>query len=137
MRRRHLMKWTVELGLGLVILVWATTAAADTFRIPDAARQQELVHLLQQDLGACHGLYLTGGLGPALRPQDLRGKPVESLREVILRGRPGTPMPGWQAFITESEAGWMVQTLLIGLPDEKGLSDGKGLPYEKGLPDDH
>ena len=131
MRRRHIMKWTVELGLGLAILVWATTAAADTFRIPDAARQQELVHLLQQDCGACHGLYLTGGLGPALRPQDLRGKPVESLREVILRGRPGTPMPGWQAFITESEAGWMVQTLLTGLPDERQL------PYEKGLPDDH
>jgi cytochrome c55X len=125
------MKWAVELAVGLVILVWATTAAADTFRIPDATRQQELVHLLQQDCGACHGLYLTGGLGPALRPQDLRGKPVESLREVILRGRPGTAMPGWQAFITESEAGWMVQTLLNGLPDERRL------PYEKGLPDDH
>ena len=119
MRRRHVMKWTVELGLGLVFLVWATTAAADTFRIPDAARQRELVHLLQQDCGACHGLYLSGGLGPALRPQDLHGKSVESLREVILRGRPGTPMPGWQAFITESEAGWMAETLLRGLSNDR------------------
>ena len=118
MPRRYIMKWAVELGL--MILVWAATAgAADTFGIPGVDRQQELVHLLRQDCGACHGLCLTGGLGPGLRPQDLHGKPVESLSEVILRGRPGTPMPGWQTFITESEAGWMVETLLKGLPDDR------------------
>jgi cytochrome c55X len=111
------MNWAVEFALA--ILVWAaTTAAADTVGIPGAARQQELMHLLRQDCGACHGLYLTGGLGPGLRPQDLYGKPAESLSGVILRGRPGTPMPGWQAFITESEARWMVETLLKGLADD-------------------
>jgi len=116
------MTWAVEFALA--ILVWAATTAAadtvgDTIRTPGADRQQELIHLLRQDCGACHGLYLTGGLGPGLRPQDLYGKPVESLSEVILRGRPGTPMPGWQGFISESEAGWMVETLLKGLADDR------------------
>lgn len=107
-------------GFGLAIFFWAATAsAAEGAAIPDADRQRELVHLLRQDCGACHGLYLAGGLGPGLRPQDLRGKPVASLSEVILKGRPGTPMPGWQAFITGSEAGWMVETLLKGLPDDR------------------
>ena len=118
MRRRHMNKWILEFGLAM--LIWAATASAsDTIEIPGAGRQQELIDLLRQDCGACHGLYLTGGLGPALRPQDLRGKPDESLSEVILRGRPGTPMPGWQAFITRSEAGWMVNTLRKGLPDDR------------------
>ena len=122
MRRRDMMNWTVELGVefGLAMLVWAATASAsDTVEIPGAGRQRELIDLLRQDCGACHGLYLTGGLGPPLRPQDLRGKPAEGLSEVILRGRPGTPMPGWQAFITKSEAGWMVETLQKGLPDDR------------------
>lgn len=118
MQRRHIMNWAVEFGLAILILA-ATASAADGVAVPGADRQRELVHLLRQDCGACHGLYLAGGLGPGLRPQDLHGKPIESLSEVILRGRPGTPMPGWQAFITESEAGWMVETLLKGLPDDR------------------
>ena len=90
----------------LTALVWAATAAAnEALLIPDVARQRELVQLLRQDCGACHGLYLTGGLGPALRPEDLRGQPAENPREGILRGGAGTPMPGWETFITESEAG--------------------------------
>jgi cytochrome c55X len=112
------MNQAMEFGLAMLVCA-ATASAADPIGIPDAGRQQELIDLLRQDCGACHGLYLTGGLGPALRPQDLHGKPAESLSEVILRGRPGTPMPGWQAFITASEAGWMVERLLKGLPDDR------------------
>ena len=99
--------------------VGVTAAAKEAFLLRDVALQRELVQLLRRGCGACHGLYLTGGLGPALHPEDLRGKPAENLREVILRGRAGTPMPGWQAFITESEAGWMIELLRRGLPDER------------------
>jgi cytochrome c55X len=113
------MKWVLEFGLAILVGAAAAASAAGPVGDPNAGRQQELIDLLRQDCGACHGLYLTGGLGPGLRPQDLDGKPVESLSEVILRGRPGTPMPGWQAFITESEAGWMVETLRKGLPDDR------------------
>jgi len=77
-------------------------------------RQQALRHLLAQDCGSCHGLTLQGGLGPALTREALAGKSPEMLRAVILHGRPGTPMPPWQPFMSETEAAWLVQQLLDG-----------------------
>ena len=77
-------------------------------------RQQSLRHLLAQDCGSCHGLTLQGGLGPALTREALAGKSPEMLRAVILHGRPGTPMPPWQPFMSETEAAWLVQQLLEG-----------------------
>lgn len=110
--------WLV--GSGLAILAGAGQGqAGEPPAAPDTKRREALVHLLHQDCGACHGLLLTGGLGPALLPESLRGKPAEGLREVILKGRPGTPMPGWQPFLTEAEAGWMVEALMNGLTDER------------------
>jgi cytochrome c55X len=78
------------------------------------ARQQQLLYLLRQDCGSCHGLTLQGGLGPALTPQALRGKSADMLRAVILHGRPGTPMPPWQPFMNEAEATWLVELLQTG-----------------------
>jgi cytochrome c55X len=86
---------------------------------PSAARRQELTHLLRHDCGACHGLKLAGGLGPPLDPATLRGKPAEGLKQVILEGRPGTAMPGWQPFLTEREAQWMVDALMNGFSDAR------------------
>ena len=80
------------------------------------ARAQALRHLLVQDCGSCHGLTLQGGLGPALTRSALAGKPAVMLREVILHGRPGTPMPPWKNFMSEAEADWLVQLLLNGTP---------------------
>jgi cytochrome c55X len=58
---------------------------------------------------------LQGGLGPALTPEALAGKPPVMLRDVILHGRPGTPMPPWKTFLTERDAEWLVQVLVNGL----------------------
>jgi len=77
-------------------------------------RQRVLRHLLMQDCGSCHGLTLKGGLGPALTRDALAGKSPDMLREVILHGRPGTPMPPWKPFMTEVEAAWLVDQLLQG-----------------------
>ena len=88
--------------------LWSAAVCAD---IP-ASRQRELMHLLDQDCGSCHGLTRQGGLGPALTKQALAGKSAVMLRELILNGRPGTPMPPWKNFITEPEADWLVQVLL-------------------------
>jgi cytochrome c55X len=82
---------------------------------PDSQRQQQLMTLLAQDCGSCHGMSLRGGLGPALTPEALAGKPPVMLRDVILHGRPGTPMPPWKTFITERDAEWLVQVLVNGL----------------------
>ena len=84
---------------------------------PSAARQAELVHLVRQDCGSCHGMTLQGGLGPALLPAALAGKPVESLVATIIGGRPGTPMPPWHRFLTEDEAQWIVAKLMAGFPE--------------------
>ena len=98
----------------LMLLLCATGAMA----APDAARERELVHLVRQDCGSCHGMTLKGGLGPALLPSTLADKSAESLKYTILQGRPGTPMPGWQQFVSEAEAEWIVARLKTGFPEE-------------------
>ncbi len=86
---------------------------------PAPERARELVRMVRQDCGSCHGLTLKGGLGPPLLPETLREKPAESLRYTVLLGRPGTPMPPWNAFMTEAEADWIVHQLMAGFPEEE------------------
>lgn len=95
-------------------LFWLSTAAAAT--PPDAVRQQELVRLVRQDCGSCHGMTLQGGLGPALLPADLRDKSRDGLTAAIYEGRPGTPMPPWKQFMSEAEAAWIVDQLKSEFP---------------------
>jgi cytochrome c55X len=42
----------------------------------------------------------------------------DALVQTILHGRPGTPMPPWQPFVSEAEARWIVDRLLEGFPNE-------------------
>ena len=84
---------------------------------PSPPRQAELLNLVRQDCGSCHGLSLNGGLGLPLTPQILGEKSPEILKETILHGRTGTPMPPWNPFMSEAEAGWIVEILMKGLPD--------------------
>jgi cytochrome c55X len=85
---------------------------------PSAERQRELVNLVRQDCGSCHGMTFRGGLGPPLTADALRERPAESLKLTILNGRPGTPMPPWRPFVTEAEASWIVEQLQKGILDE-------------------
>ena len=85
---------------------------------PTPERQRELVRMVRQDCGSCHGMHLTGGLGPALTKEALAGKPLESLQATILRGRHGTPMSGWQSLLSEADARWIAEQLLAGFPKE-------------------
>jgi cytochrome c55X len=78
-------------------------------------RRDDLMNLLVQDCGSCHGLTMKGGLGPGLLPADLDGKPTDGLAEIILDGVPGTPMPPWRPFLAPAEAAWMVERLKEGL----------------------
>ncbi len=80
-----------------------------------AQRQAELTYLLLQDCGSCHGMRLTGGLGPALTPKRFQKWTEEQLAATILYGRPGTPMPPWRPFLTEAEALWLARTLKQGV----------------------
>lgn len=84
---------------------------------PSLARQRELIHLVRQDCGSCHGMTLQGGLGPALLPSALADKPAQSLVATILGGRAGTPMPPWHGFLAEDDAKWIVDRLISGFPE--------------------
>lgn len=98
--------------LPLLLLAAAPAWASE----PAPARQKELVHLVRQDCGSCHGMTLQGGLGPPLLPATLRDKPAEGLAATIYYGRPGTPMPPWKQFMTEAEAQWIVDKLMSEFP---------------------
>ncbi|MBZ8142054.1 cytochrome C55X NirC [Rubrivivax gelatinosus] len=107
----------MQRAAAVVLTLAATTAAAAE---PAPARQQQLVRVVRQDCGSCHGMRLTGGLGPALTPQALADKPVDALAATIFHGRPGTPMPPWRAMLDEGEARWIAERLLAGFPELPG-----------------
>ncbi|MHA3905260.1 c-type cytochrome [Castellaniella sp. WN] len=92
----------------------AALAAGPAASSLSAEQAQRVSHLLVQDCGSCHGLRMTGGLGPALTPEALRGKPRDALIATILQGRPGTPMPPWNPFLSPAEAGWIIDRLTEG-----------------------
>ena len=96
----------------LALLLTAAGAMAQ----PAPARRAELVELVRQDCGACHGLTLKGGLGPSLEPGAMADKDADYLSFVILHGRRGTPMPPWRGHLTEAEARWIAEALKQGLP---------------------
>lgn len=115
---RYVITGLLALTLNLWGPVWATEHVAKPGVSPDTARRAELVTLVRQDCGSCHGMTLKGGLGPALLPENLKDKPVDYLKSVILHGRPDTAMPPWQRFLSDAEAAWIVFNLQKGFPGE-------------------
>jgi cytochrome c55X len=109
MLKRHKHK-AICLSLPALVMT-ASVIAADI----SATRQHELMYLLKQDCGSCHGLTMQGGLGPALTPQALSDKPKAAMVATILSGRPGTPMPPWSNQLTEAETRWLVDNLYEGI----------------------
>ena len=104
------------LGFACSMAVFAAESGLEPSASIGAARRVELVALVRQDCGSCHGLTLKGGLGPALLPEALKDKPADYLQSVILYGRPNTAMPPWQRFLSEAEAAWIVSNLQKGFP---------------------
>jgi cytochrome c55X len=104
------MRSVAGIALALALAGMAPAAAE-----PGPPRQAELLHLLKQDCGSCHGLTMKGGLGPALLPELLAERSDETLIEAIVDGRPGTAMPPWRFAMSEEEAGWLVRALREGI----------------------
>ncbi|WP_196140163.1 cytochrome c [Aliikangiella sp. G2MR2-5] len=73
--------------------------------------REELIYLLKQDCGSCHGLTLQGGLGPPLLKANLKGKPESYIAIVIAEGRPGTPMPPWKSILDEQQINFLAHYL--------------------------
>ncbi len=110
--------------LHVLVLVGLTlvSAFASATQPLAAERERVLVHMVRQDCGSCHGLTLSGGLGTALTPNALAGKPVDSLVATIMDGRPGTPMPPFRGILSEAEAYWIIDQLMQGFPADRGLA---------------
>jgi cytochrome c55X len=87
----------------LTLALWPCLSGAEIA----AERQAQLRHMLTHDCGSCHGLLLTGGLGPPLKAANLAGKEAPALATIIRHGVPGTPMPPWKALISDEEARWL------------------------------
>lgn len=98
--------------LAALLLIFSATAVA----APDVKRQAQLEHLLAQDCGACHGLRMTGGLGPALTREALAGQSTDNLITTVTQGRPGTAMPGWGPLLSPDDIRWLIDLLLQGYP---------------------
>lgn len=101
--------------LPCLLFSWSVVCASE----PSGERKQELVHLVRQDCGSCHGMRLTGGLGLPLTPQTLKERPFEGLVATVYYGRPGTAMPPWRTILSEQEAEWIVRQLLNGFPEDQ------------------
>ena len=100
--------------VALLLVASMSNAAAE----PTAVRQHQLIHLVRQDCGSCHGMTLQGGLGPALTATALHERSPDSIVATILHGRPGTPMPPFKGILDEAEADWIARRLLAGFPAE-------------------
>ena len=103
------------LVLSITLCLSVPATAQDGDAQPGAKRQSELIYLLRQDCGACHGMRLRGGLGPALNAERFKEWSVDRLTQTILYGRPGTPMPPWRPFLSDSDARWLAGQLKQGL----------------------
>lgn len=111
--------WPGQAALAVLCLVASGVQAqtATPTPPPGTQRQHELVRMVRQDCGSCHGLRLTGGLGPALTAEALAAKPLDAITATIYGGRPGTPMAPWKAMLNEADALWIAQQLLAGFPE--------------------
>lgn len=116
MRSKHFIVKVLLLNLLLLPLCHAEISSA---------RQNELLYFLKHDCGSCHGMTLQGGLGPALLPETLAGKPKSYLVTTIMEGRKGTAMPGWKSMLTQAEAAWITQQLQSGEVEKTELADSK------------
>ena len=113
--RLHLA--SVLLGLAVLAEPIPEATAGPEVSAPTAERRAEILRMVRQDCGSCHGMTMKGGLGPALTPAAVRSKPADALAATILYGRPGTAMPPWQDFLSADEAAWIARQLQQGLPD--------------------
>lgn len=107
-------------ALSMLMMAWLAQGSAQAQEaVPSLDRQHELARFVHQECGFCHGLKLTGGLGSPLTPEAMKNKPADYMVAIILHGIPGSAMPGWQPYLNEQDAKWIVQALQEGLLDER------------------
>lgn len=110
----------------LIGLAWTLAVAlspAALMASPESRSGQELANLVLQDCGSCHGMTLKGGLGPALRPENLENRSVDAIAAIIREGVPGTAMPPWKPLLAPEDIEWISQQLKAGSLVSTRVSD--------------
>ncbi|KAA1176416.1 cytochrome c [Marinobacter salinexigens] len=102
------------LGYGYASVIWTLAISFSAGAIADSRSESELANLVLQDCGSCHGMTLKGGLGPALRPENLEQRSVDAIAAIIREGVPKTAMPPWKPLLTPEEIEWISQQLKTG-----------------------
>ncbi|HED13072.1 MAG TPA: cytochrome c [Gammaproteobacteria bacterium] len=128
---RHLQKYSVSQSrrrrepLPIVAIIAAFSFLLTQLSFARAAsvelgvkRKTELIHLLKQDCGSCHGMTLKGSLGPALLPYRMAKRDAGQLRAIILDGVPDTPMPPWRELLSSADVTYLVKLLQEGVPHD-------------------
>ena len=110
---------TMLLFAGLLTMQMLSQAATAEV---DPARQNELLYFIKHDCGSCHGMTLKGGLGPALLPETLSGKPKDFLVTTII-GRKNTAMPPWKTMLSKEDAIWITEQLQSGSVQQTELAN--------------
>ncbi len=103
-------------AVALLLLTTGVPVAVANATELGTQRESELIHLLRQDCGSCHGMTLKGGLGPSLLPERIGELPPAFLINTVLEGRKGTAMPPWKSMLSREEVSWMVEQLQKGIP---------------------
>ena len=101
-----------------VLSIAQDTGSQNTYDI-SIERQKELIYMVQQDCGSCHGMTLKGGLGPSLLPERVSVLPRQYLIDAVTHGRKNTPMPPWGPLLTQKEIEWIVEQMLLGQLGQK------------------
>ena len=107
------------LAVILIGLLSLCSSAAESDDVLSVKRQQELIYLLEQDCGSCHGMLLKGGLGPSLLVDNLREKPKQYLIKIISEGLPGTAMSPWKNILSPTEIEFLADYLLLAKHQQK------------------
>ncbi len=105
------------LKAGLLAFLLLTGVPVEALADEEALKimdREKLTDFVQQDCGSCHGLTLEGGLGGPILPENLEHMDADIIQEVILGGLPGTAMPPWRGFLTETEAAFIAEGLKTG-----------------------
>ncbi|MCZ4280315.1 cytochrome c [Kiloniella laminariae] len=100
--------------LRLIVAVGLIWAAAFPVHAADKAEETveiDLLRLLHQDCGSCHGMTLKGGLGPALLSDSLAAYEDEDLFSIIRDGREETAMPPWRDILSDNQINELIGIL--------------------------
>ncbi len=86
---------------------------------PENKSAIELREFVIQDCGSCHGTTLKGGLGPSMRPAEMRGLTLFYLEAIISNGIVGTAMPPWKEILSKDD----IRKISKGLQTGKYIRD--------------